>query len=344
MPTQSDAKSGNQVAPAVALRELIGGFRATQLIYVAAKLGIADLLKHGPKTSDELAESVGAQPHALYRVLRALAGLGIFEEGRDGRFDLTPLAEPLRTGVPGSLRAWAVINGGEWQRSWGDLMYSVRTGRPAFDNVYGMGFWEYHDKNPETAESFNEGMSEIAERVLAGVVEAYDFSGATTAVDVGGGHGSLIAAILKANPHLRGVLFDKPAVVESARAAIEARGLAGRCELVAGDFFESVPGGADLHLLKWIIHDWDDDRAIMVLRSCRHALAGNGKLLVVERVIPPGNEPSEGKLGDIMMLVLMGGLERTEAEYRALFAKAGFTLTRIVPTASPFSVIEGVPA
>ncbi len=343
MSTHSDIRSTGQPPPAVALRDLIDGFRKTQLIHVAAKLRIADLLKEGPKNCDELAQLAGARSQALYRVLRALVSMGICAENEDGRFELTPLAAPLQTGVPGSLRAWAIMSGNEWHRSWGDLLHTVRTGEPAFEHVFGLEQWEYLARNPEAAETFNESMAEMMEHASAAIVAAYDFSRIATIVDVGGGHGSLIVAILKANPGLRGILFDRSYVVESAGNLLDGEGVAGCCQLVAGDFFRSVPGRGDAHILKWIIHDWDDDRAVAILKNCRRALPPNGRLLVVERVIPPGNEPFEGKMGDIMMLVLGGGLERNEAEYEALLAAAGFAMTKIVPTASPFSIIEGVP-
>jgi hypothetical protein len=344
MATQDRLQTRKPVPPVVALREIITGARSTQLIYVAAMLGIADLLKDGPKSSDELANRVGVHPHNLYRVLRALASLGIFAESSHGRFELTPQAEPLQTGVPGSLHPYAIRVGGEWMWGpWGQLLHSVRTGETAFDHVFDMGFFEYLSRNPQAGEVFNETMTISTEGGSAAVLAAYDFSGIATVVDVGGGHGSFIAAILKANPPLRGVLFELPHVAEGARRVIEAEGVADRCEIVAGDFFEAVPSGGDAYVLKIIIHDWNNEHAEAILQNCRHAMTNNGRLLLVERVIPPGNGPSEAKLLDINMMVMTGGVNRTEAEFEALFGATGFKLTKIVPTQSQFSIIEGMP-
>lgn len=333
--------------PPQALLQMLTSYRVSQSIYVAAKLRIADLLNDGPRSSDELAKSSGSDSRALYRLLRMLASVGIFAEVDQGCFTLTPLAALLQTGAPGSLRAYAIMNGEDWfWRPWGELLYSVKTGKTAFDHVCGMGIFKYLAQHPEAAEIFNEAMTGFTLTSTA-VVAAYDFSGINTLIDVGGGQGALLAAILKANPQLRGVLFDLPSVIEGAKSLIEAEGVAERCELVAGDFFESVPGGAVAYILKFVIHDWDDDRAVTILKNCHRAVVEDGKLLVVEMVIPPGNEPFYGKLADLNMLVLSGGgRERTEAEYRALFATAGFKLTKIIPTQSPtqFSVIEGVRA
>lgn len=329
------------------LFQMINGFRISQALYVAAKLGIADLLKDGPKSSDELASAAEVNPNALYRVLRALASVGVFTEVEHGRFALTPLAAPLQTGVPGSLRAVAIMFGEEWiWRPWGELLFNVQTGSPAFEHVFGMGLFEYFAQRPEAGRIASANFAEGTNLTAMAVAQAYDFLGFHTLVDVGGGQGALIAAILKANPHLRGILFDLPRVIEGAKRFVETEDIGGRCEVVAGDFFESVPSACDAYILKWILHDWDDERAVTILKNCRRVMRKEGKVLVVESVVPPGNEPSYAKLSDLLMMVMAGGRERTEAEYGDLFAAAGFTLTNILPTtptpAFNLSVIEGV--
>ena len=343
MPNEGESRSAASSSQVAQLRELIGGYRLTQLIYVAAKLGIADLLKDGPKFIDELADSTGANARNLYRVLRALSSREIFTETSDGRFELTPLAAPLQKDVPGSLTGWAVICGGEWHRAWGGLLHNVVTGETAFNHEFGMGYWEYLAQNPEADEAFNQAMTDSNAMVLAAVVEAYSFDGIETIVDVGGGQGSCIAAILEANPTIRGVLFDQPNVIAGAGIMLQDEGVAGRCDLVGGDFFQSLPENGDAYVLQRIIHDWDDEHAIAILRSCRRAMAGDAKLLLVESVVPAGNEPSHSKLGDIMMMVLVDGVDPTESEFRALLDAAGFELTRIIPTQSPMSIIEATP-
>ena len=346
MSSEDQQRDKNETSPETALYQMIRGHGVTQLIYVAAKLGIADLLGNGARSVDTLATSAGAHPRSLYRVLRALASLGIFAE-RDGRrFELTPLAEPLRSGVPGSLRNSAIMTGEEWfWRPYGQLLHSVRTGETAFNHVFGMGLFDYLESNSEAAKIFNNSMTGSTKNYADSVVSAYDFSGITTIVDVGGGHGSFLAAILKAEPSMRGVLFEQPSALDGARGLLEAEGVADRCELIAGDFFQSVPDDADAYILKWIIHDWDDDEAIGILRNCRRAMAPAGRLLLVEREAPPPGESSSGTLlGDITMMVIPGGLERTRGEYGALFESAGFRLSRVVPTESELSIFEGAPA
>jgi ubiquinone/menaquinone biosynthesis C-methylase UbiE len=325
--------------------QLISGFWISRAIYVAAKLGIADLVKDGPQPVAALAEATGTHAPSLYRVLRALAGVGVFVENQDGRFASTPPAATLQTDAPGSLRAFAMVElGEEHYPAWGALLHSVKTGAIAFDHVFGMNVWQCYAQNPENARTFDDAMSSMTNVINAAIIAAYDFSSIGTVVDVAGGHGNLIASILKANPAMRGILLDVPHVIEGARHRIEAEGLADRCELVAGDFFESVPGGGDAYVLKWIIHDWDDERSVAILKNCRRAMAENGRLLIIEAVIPPGNEPSFGKFMDLNMLVMTGGRERTEAEFGDLLAAAGFKLTRIVPTQSAMCLIEGARA
>lgn len=340
---QDNLQNPKDMASSQALLQMITSSWISQTISVAAKLGIADLLKDGPKNSDELAKATGTHARSLYRVLRALASVGVFAEIEDGHFELTPLAASLVTGVPGSVRALAIMFGEEWHcQPWVNLLHSLKTANTAFEHVYGMKLFEYLEKNPEVAEIFNEAMTSTTATLSATVTDDYDFSGFGKIVEVGGGHGSLIAAILKANPRMQGVLFDLPHVVSGSKDLIEAEGLTKRCQIVGGNFFESVPSEGNAYILKQIIHDWDDTQAIAILKNCRHAMLENGKLVLLETVIPPRNQPSFGKFVDLEMLVSSGGCERTEAEYRMLFEAAGFQLTRIVPTASSLNLIEGV--
>ena len=318
---------------AVTLREMIMGFRTTQLLHVAAKLGIADLVQHEPQSADALAAATSMNAGALRRVLRALASLGLFEETDDGRWRITPLAEPLRSDAPESVRGMAILYGEDWfWRAYGELEHSVVTGEPAFDKVHGAPFFEYLNRHPEAASVFNQAMTGFSRQEATEIVAAYDFSPFRTIVDVGGGQGFLLSAILAANPAARGVLFDQASVV--AGRSIE------RCTIEGGDFFRSAPPGGDLYLLKSIIHDWDDARAETILRNCREAMADHARLLVIERVIPLGNGPAEAKLFDINMMVNLGALERTEREYAALLEQSGLELVRTLPTASPLSVVE----
>ena len=331
-----------QELPASAqLTQMVFGFMVAQAISTAAKFGVADQLKDGPKNADEIAQAVGAHPRALYRLLRALASVGIFSEDADGRFQLTPLAEPLRSDAPDSMRAFAIYMGADWHwRVWEGLPYSVAHAQPAFEHIYGQPVFEYLPEHPLEALVFNDAMTSFSKSASEAIVNAYDFSGIKKLVDVGGGHGYLLSAILERNPEMNGVLFDASQVVAGAQDVIESCGA--RCETAGGDFFASVPAGGDAYIMKHIIHDWEDERALTILRNCHRAMTENGKLLVVEMVIPEGNAPSPGKFLDLEMLVFLRSFERTAAEYRALFERAGFKLTRIVPTASPYSVIEGV--
>ena len=333
----------NQASPGVQLQFLMSGHWIAQAIGVAADLGIADLLSEGPKTSGELAIATGSNHRALYRLMRALASVGVFTEVEPERFALTPIAEALRADAAASQRDRVLQMCGDvsW-RTWGQLGYSVRTGQPAFKRVHGMDAWEYRARNPELDARFNAAMTSLAGQVANAVVSAYDFSGFRTLVDIGGSHGVLLVAILRANPKLRGVLFDLPHVVEGARELLRAASLLERCDIVSGDMFKEVPT-ADAYILSRVIHDWDDERAVVTLVNCCRVMGRYGKLLLAEEVLPPGDVPSYGKLSDLNMLVSPGGQERTEAEYRALYAAAGFELTRVIPTRSRISLIEGEP-
>lgn len=324
--------------------QIVSNFWMSRALYVVAKLGIPDLLKSGPRTAKELAESTSTHEPSLYRLLRALASAGIVKSESEHRFRLTPLSELLVTDAPGSMR-WFIISelGQEHYPAWGNLMHSVKTGEIAFDNHFGINIWKYFSKNPEDAAVFNDSMSGMTAVVNEKITSLYDFSRFNTIVDVGGGHGGLITSILKANPHAKGVLFDAAEVISGARPKIEAAGLAERCETVAGNFFESVPAGGDAYIMKWIIHDWDDERAIRILKNCRSHVPQNGRVIVVDAVVPEGDNPDFSKLFDLNMLVMTGGKERTEREFAELLAAAGLRLARVIPTELPTSIVEAEP-
>jgi len=330
--------------PGEVLGQLIFGKCVAMALSVAAKLRIADKLAVGPKTAAQLATETGTHGPTLYRVLRALAGFGVFSESADGSFSLTPVSELLRTGVAGSMRGMADFVGSEWSwKAWGELMHSVRTGRTAFDHAFGKPCFEYLSEHLDESEVFNEGMSGFSSMVAPAIVEAYDFSKFGTIIDIGGGHGMLLASVLKSNPGVRGVVFDSPHVAAGAHEAIRAAGLADRCRAEGGNFFESVTPGGDAYIMMHIIHDWPDDKAATILRHCRKGVKSGGRLLVIDSVIAPPNLADMAKVLDLEMLVLPGGQERTEAEFTQLFAKSGWRLTRVVATKSPKSIIEGVP-
>ena len=336
-------QSESAAPPQFAMLQLITGFWVSRAIYVAAKLGLADLVKDSPKTADELARLTGTHSPSLYRALRALASVSVFTDDGQGRFAQTPLSETLRSDTPGSLRALAIVElGQEHYPAWGNLMHSVKTGEIAFDNLFKQNAWEYYARNPEDASNFNESMRGLTEMVNVAVLEAYDFSGVDKLVDVAGGTGKLISAILAAHPRARGVLFDLPHVIAEAGPLLDAAGVRDRCETSTGDFFRSVPEGGDAYVMKWIIHDWDDEKSTAILKNIHRAMDKNGKLLLIEMVVPEGNQPDLSKFVDLDMMVMTGGRERTEAEFNSLLAASGFKLTRVIRTTSPVCVIEAV--
>ncbi len=329
--------------PEVILMQMVFGKAVTQALSVAARFRIADQIATGPKTAAELAAATGLHAGHLYRVMRALAGLGIFTGDDAGRFGLTPIGNLLRSDVPGSVRPMATYVCDPWSwKPWGDLAGSVKSGQPVFDRMFGEGVFDYFGKHPDEAATFNEGMTGFSQQAAAAVLKAYDFSKFGTIVDVGGGHGALLLSILKANSGVKGVVFDAPSVATGAVDAIRAAGLSDRCRAEGGDFFKAVPAG-DLIVLKHIIHDWNDAKATTILKSCRAAIPSTGKLLLVELVVPPGFAPHMSHVLDLEMMVLCDGKERTEAEYRELLAGAGFRLVRIVPTEGPHGLVEAVP-
>ncbi len=337
-------KPGNTDTPPpdAVLMQMLSGALLQQGICVAAKLGIADLLAVQPQTVAELANTTKTHAASLYRVLRALAGAGIFAETAEHTFELTPLAAVLRSDVPNSIRNFAIMMGENWLwRNYGELMHSVTTGDPAQNYVHGIGSFEFFTQNAAAGAVFNRAMTSLSQAVVPAIVASYDFSVARKLVDIAGGHGMLLAEILKANPHMQGILFDLPSVIEGAGALLEKEGVRSRVELASGDFFKAVPTGADVYVMKHIIHDWDDERSISILKSIGAAMNQGGKVLIIEMVVPEGNEPSPAKAMDLQMLIMESGKERTKEEYRRLLEAAGFRLTRIVPTKSPYSVIEG---
>lgn len=342
MATPEVRKDTEQLTSAMMLRELLCGFWVSQSIYVVAKLGVADLLAGGPQSCERLAERVGVEAGALYRVMRTLAGYGLFEESEPQSFGLTPLGSLLQTGVPMSLRSLAIWNGEMSFKAWGDVLHAVATGQPTTRRVLGMNLFEYLGQNPEAGLIFNDAMSGLATQVSQAVVSAYDFSGAGTVVDIGGGQGVLLGAILRVHQEMKATLFDAPAVVEGANRRLEALSLAERCEVVGGDFFERVPEGGDIYLLSSVLHDWDDEDSLRILRNCRRAMRQNSKLLVIECVIPHSPEPCFSKLLDLQMLVVTGGRERTEEQFQTLLSAAGFEMKRIIQTAVPERIIEAV--
>ncbi|MGH3838293.1 MAG: methyltransferase [Pseudonocardiaceae bacterium] len=339
----SDQKTS---APSL-LDTVVFGYMPAQVIHVAARLGIADHLASGAMTSAELAALTETHAPSMHRLLRSLACLGVVAEIEPDRFTLEPAGAPLQTEAPDSIRALVMLfcSDAAW-RSWGELEYSVRTGQPAWERVTGMTPFEYFAQHPDQAATFNAAMADHTRAVAPTILAGYDFSRFGTLVDVGGGDGTLIAAILNASPAMRGVLFDLPAGVEAAARTLEAAGVTDRCRVVTGDFFASVPEGADAYLLKSVIHDWDDERAVAILRSCYRAMPTTGTVLVVESVLPLRAESPETTgtvMSDINMLVSTGGRERTEDQFRALFAAASLELTKIIGVGADYHVIEGSP-
>lgn len=339
----SEATMPAPPAPAV-LMQIIASSWVTQLVGAFARYSLADKLADGPKTAEELAAGTNLHAPTLYRALRALAGVQVITQDADNRFGLTPVSELLRSDVPGSMRGLAIlINHESHWNAWGKIDFSLETGLPAFDHIYGTDFFTHCLAHPDHLQVFNEAMTSLSGSNHAALVDAYDFSGIETLMDVGGCHGTLLGAILSRNPNMKGILFDLPHVVSGATPVLEKWGVTDRVQTCGGDFFEALGGPVDACILSTVIHDWDDERSLRILRNCHKAVRPGGKLLLSEIVIPEGGTPFPGKLSDINMLVMTpGGRERTEAEYRTLFAEAGFELTRIVPTASLMSVIEGV--
>jgi len=342
--TEARARSVAQSDPAQHLLQFATGYVVSSAAWVAAELGIADLLKHGPRPVSELAAQTRTDEGALYRSLRLLAMVGIFVETQPRHFALTPPGEKLRSDVPNSLRdAILWIADPMHLRVAADLLHSVRTGQPTVEHVTGKPAFEYFASEPLEFDRFHRAMTTLSAVAIHAILDVYDFSPFSTIVDVAGGHGYLICEILRKHQNVKGVLFDLEEVVGGGEHRICQLALDGRCRTMAGDFFKSVPSGGDLYLMKNIIHDWTEERALTILRNCRTALENtpSGKLALIELVVPPGNAPHMSKIIDMQMLYFPGGRERTEEEYAQLFAKAGFRLMRVVPSKSPYSLIEG---
>ncbi len=326
------------------LFQMATGYWVSHAIYVAAKLGIADLLKDEPQSCVALATATGADAPSLFRLMRALANVGVFSHIQGDCFTLSRLAESLQTEVHGSLRAMVITLGEMHYQACGNLLHSVQTGSPAFNNIFGACLFDYLKRNVDAADTFNQGMSNLSSMLAYAVLMAYDFAGISSIVDIGGGQGKLLEKILQFNPDMRGTVFDTSSTIQRSQQSLGNNARGRRCSYVTGDFFTSVPQGADAHLLCGVIHDWDDDRAVTILRNCRKAMTRSGRLLLVDMIVPDAASPSFSKLLDLNMLVMNGGRERTIAEFRALLNASDYKLTRIVPTLAPQSVIEAIAA
>ena len=316
---------------------------ASQAIYVTAKLGLADALAERPNSLGELAAELRADKDSLGRLVRVLIGLGVCAIDLDGRIELTELGVPLQSRTPGSLHSMILTLGEEHYQAWGKLIDSIRSGRPGFDRVFGNPLFEYLKGNPTANQTFNQAMDDFTGQVALAVAIAYDFSGIQTLADIGGGHGVLLGKILKSNPSMVGILFDSSHVIEGAVRHIEREGLEGRCQIVAGSFFEAVPRGADAYILKNVLHDWDDERALIILKNCRRAMRKESRLLVLEVVQSVSDGRSFAGLLDLNMLVMSGGRERTRDEYHQLFEESGFRLATVIPTMALVSILEAWP-
>jgi hypothetical protein len=329
--------------PRLSLLALINGFQITQAIHVASTLRVADHLNGGARSAGELAALTKSHPDSLYRLLRALAAVGVFREEEGRNFTLTPIGDCLRTDSATPLGAWAEVVGSAyyWQ-AWGHLLHSVQTGGNAFQDLNGKSVWQFRAEHPEYGATFDRAMTQLSGSSAEAVIRAYDFSAFRHIVDVGGGQGLMLAAILRAHPQIRGTLFDQPDVVAGARPVLVERGVIDRCDIVGGSFFETVPEGGDAYLMRVVIHDWEDDEAIAILKVCQRAMRETAKLLLIERLIAPPNEMPAAKFGDLNMLALPGGKERTHEEFSDLFARSGFALTHVFP-AGPLNVIEAQP-
>lgn len=338
---------GTAASPTTVL-DLVFTFANAQVVRVAAQLGLADLLADGPQQLEALAEATHTHAPSFARLLRMLAALGIIAEEPDGRISLTPFGAPLRTTVPNSLRDRVLFAVGDWYwRSWGELLYSVRTGNAAFDHVFGMDTFAYWEQHTEAGAIHDAAFTVMARTTTAPLVAAYDYARFGTVADIGGSEGPLLAGILAANPAVHGILFDLPHVVARATPVLAAAGVAERCAVVGGDFFVSVPAGADGYLLKSVLHDWDDERASAILAQCRTAMTAQTTLLLIERVLPErleaGNGAWQAGYADLnMLLYTPGGRERTVGEFRSLLDATGFALQQVIPTASPFCILEAL--
>lgn len=341
----SNKDTANEATPPhVGILQILNGAYVAGAVSCLAQLGIPDLLENGSKSAEELAGEVGAQPDALYRLMRATACVGVLAEDSEGRFSQTPMSAVLRTRATPSLRGLAIMGGREWHgRGWSQLEYCVRTGKQALDKIYGVSVFEFLSKNPEEAQIFDDAMTNLSAIDGPAVAEAYNFKEINSIVDVAGGRGFLLATLLEKNPHMRGTLYEIPRVLEGAKSGALSPFM-DRCTLASGDMFSSVPWGADAYIMKHIVHDWPDDLCIKLLTACRQGVNPGGRLLVVDCVIQPGNNFSPAKFLDLQMLIFPSGRERTEAQFRDLLAASGWRLSRVIPTAAQDSIVEGLPA
>lgn len=331
----------------VEARRLLNGYRVYQLMVAACRLKLPDLLANGPRTAARLAAETDTHAPSLRRMLRGLAAWRVFDEDAEGRFHATAVSELFRADRPG-LRNMTIMLSEEGYVAWSDVLYTLRTGRPAFEHMFGMSRWEQMARRPDGASDFNAAMAETSTRVGRAFVERYDLGGVTTVVDVGGGSGALLAAVLKARPEASGILFDLPAGLAGAEEKMRAAGLGGRVQLVEGSFFDTVPAGADLYLLKSIVHDWEVEKGRAILLTCRAAMKPSSKLVLLERTMPERIDDPDNALGTVMsdlhMMVVLGGLERTPREYGELLATAGLGMTRHLVLDGEFGAIEAVTA
>jgi O-methyltransferase domain/Dimerisation domain len=325
-----------------ALFQMVTGYWLSQAIYVAAKLDLADLLKDGPKSCAALAAATGADEQSLLRLMRALSSAGIFVRVKDNQFATSTLGESLQSNVPGSLRAMVLTIGEIHYQAWGNLLHSVQTGSPAFNMTFGTGLFDYLQCDQKSADTFNNGMTDLSSILAYAVLLAYDFSGISSIIDIGGGQGKFLRTVLELNPDMKGTVFDMPSTIETAKQRLNGSTCGGRYSTTAGNFFDLVPAGADAYILCDVIHDWDDDHGVRILKNCRRAMAKNARLLLVEMVVPEEDGNCFSKLLDLNMLVMTGGRERTQSEFCALFDAAGYKLTKVVPTLAPQSVIEAI--
>lgn len=327
-------------------REILFGIasagRNVQALYVVAKLGLADHMTRDPIDCDQLASKVGADPRALFRVMRSLAALGVFTQDSSDRFGLTPVGQLLRTDNPESMRDVAVYFGEETYRAAAELLHTVKTGETAFNYVYGRGHFDYLADHPEASKTFNAFMTQSARR-FGRPLEQVNLAGRRLIVDVGGGRGTILAHLLRTNPHLKGILYDLPHGVAEAGPFLTENGVADRCKIVTGSFFDYVPEGGDVYLLSRILHDWPDEKAQLILTNCRKAISHDGTLLIREAVIPEGDTASPGKQTDLQMLIMLGGTERSEPEWQQLLRKCKFEMRTLTKTGGPFDLIYADP-
>jgi O-methyltransferase domain/Dimerisation domain len=338
------AKPQAATPPHVGIFQLLSGAHIAGAVACLAQLGIPDLVEHGPKSAEDIAAEIGAQPREVYRLMRATASVGVLAEGADGKFSETPMSATLRSNANPCLRSFAIMCGREWHgQGWSRLEHCVRTGKQATEQFGGEPIFKYLERHPEEGKIFNQTMSELSAIEGPAVADAYDFSGIKSVVDVAGGHGQLLATIMARNPEMKGTLYDLAHVVAGAKDG-PLQPMMERCRVASGDMFTTVPGGADAYIMKHIIHDWPNEVCVQILKACRKGVNPGGKLLVVDHVILPGNDFAPGKFLDLQMLIFPGGCERTEKQFNEIFTAAGWKLNRVIPTLVPESIVEGIPA